>query len=87
MNDLMNCLYEFTTARRMGAMRDDPEYEEMTHSIELQTAKVQKGMDKEQLQELQILLENVSALKAIESEHLFQASLNLTRELNGLVRA
>ena len=87
MDDLMKCLYEFTTAKRMGAMWDDPEYEEMTHSVELQTAKVQEGMDKEQLRELRLLLENVSAQKAIESEHLFRASLKLARELNALVGA
>lgn len=87
MNELIKCLYEFTTTRRMSAMWDDPEYEEMTRSVELQTAKVQKGMGEEQLWELQLLLENVSSQKAIEREHLFRASLELARELNTLLRA
>ncbi len=33
MDDLMKCLYEFTTARRMGALWDDPEYRELSQSV------------------------------------------------------
>lgn len=84
MNDLIKCLYDFTTTKRMGSIYEDQEYEEMTRSVELQTAKVQKGMDEQRQRELRLLMENVSSCGDIESEHLFQAALSLARELNAL---
>ena len=71
----------------MGSIYDDQEYEETSHSVELQTEKVQQGMSKEQLLELRLLLESISAQHSIENEHLFQAALRLAKELNALVRA
>ena len=70
----------------MGSIYQDPEYEEMSRSVELQLKKVQQTMGTEQQIELQLLLENLSAQSSIENEHLFQASLKLARELNALVR-
>jgi hypothetical protein len=70
----------------MGSIYQDPEYEEMSRSVELQLKKVQQTMGTEQQMELQLLLENLSAQSSIENEHLFQASLKLARELNALVR-
>ena len=86
MDDLMKCLYDFVRANRMGSICQDPEYEEMSRSVELQLKKVQQTMGTEQQIELQLLLENLSAQSSIENEHLFQASLKLARELNALVR-
>ncbi len=83
----MKRLYQFTCERRMGSIYQNLEYEEMSRSVELQMAKVQEHMDKEQQRELRLLLENISAQNSIENEHLFQAALALSRELNALVRA
>ena len=87
MDDLTKCLYDFVRANRMGSICQDPEYEEMSRSVELQLKKVQQTMGTEQQLELQLLLENLSAQSSIENEHLFQASLGLARELSALVRA
>lgn len=86
MDDLTKCLYEFVCKQRMGSVYEDPEYEEMSHSVELQTKKARKNMSEEQLQELDLLLETISAQNSLENEHLFQAALGLARELNALVR-
>jgi len=85
MNDLVKCLYEFMKTRRLGALWDDPEYEELLHIVELQQKRVEEDMNKEQRHELQILLENISALEDVENQHRFQAALGLARELCGLV--
>lgn len=87
MDDLTRCLYDFVCEKRMGSIYQDPEYEEMSRSVELQLKKVQQTIGTEQQVELQLLLENLSAQSSIENEHLFQASLKLARELSALVRA
>lgn len=87
MDDLTKCLYDFVLAKRMGSICQDPEYEEISRSVELQLKKVQQNMGTEQQMELRILLENLSAQSGIENEHLFQMSLKLARELSALVRA
>ena len=86
MDELTKCLYDFVRANRMGSICQDPEYEEMSRSVELQVKKVQSAASEERQIELQVLLESLSALGSIENEHLFQASLKLARELNALVR-
>ena len=87
MDDLTRCLYDFVCEKRMGSIYQDPEYAEMSRSVELQLKKVQQTIGTEQQVELQLLLENLSAQSSIENEHLFQASLKLARELSALVRA
>ncbi len=86
MNDLMKCLFDFTMERRMGNIYQDPEYEEMSRSVEWQLNKVQQSLDTKQQMELRLLLENLSAQSSIENEHLFQAALGLARELQDLAR-
>lgn len=87
MDGLMKCLYDFVRANRMGSICQDPEYEEISRSVELQLKKVQQNMGTEQQMELRILLENLSAQSSIENEHLFQTSLKLARELSALAQA
>ena len=87
MDDLTKCLYDFVRANRMGSICQDPEYEEMSRSVELQVKKVQSAASEERQIELQVLLESLSALGSVGNEHLFQASLGLARELSALVRA
>ncbi len=87
MDGLMKCLYDFVRTKRMGSIYQDPEYEEMSRSVELQLEKVQQSLGKKQQRELRLPLENLSAQSSIENEHLFQASLGLAQELNALVRS
>ena len=86
MNDLMKCLFDFTMERRMGNIYQDPEYEEMSRSVEWQLNKVQQSLDTKPQMELRLLLENLSVQSSIENEHLFQAALGLARELQDLAR-
>lgn len=81
MSDLMKILYVFVCERRMGSVYEDPEYVEMSHSVELQLQKVRRGLDEAQQVELDLLLHNIEAQNTIECEHLFQAALGLAREL------
>lgn len=87
MDDLMKCLYEFMTTKRLGTVWDDPEYRELSHTVEVMWEKLEDGLTKEQRRELRTLMENVSAQNSVVDEHLFQAALGLSRELNALVRA
>lgn len=81
MSDLMKCLYDFVQDRRMGSVYEDPEYEEVSRSVELQLDGIQQALSAQQYKELLRLLENISAQNSIECEHLFQASLELAWEL------
>lgn len=86
MDDLTKCLYEFVTTRRLGTLRDDPEYRELSQSVESRWNKIEEGLDKEQQRELRTLMEEVSAQNSVENEHFFRAVLSLSRELYALVR-
>lgn len=81
MDDLTKCLYDFVCEKRMGSIHQDPEYTEMSTSVDIQTEKVQKDMSKEQLRELRVLLDSMNAMSCIEHEYLFQATMRLAREL------
>lgn len=84
MDDLTKCLYDLVCKKRMGSVHQDPEYAEMSTSVDLQTEKIEKDMSKEQLRQLRLLMDDMIALSSIENEHLFQATLRLARELNGV---
>ena len=82
MDDLTRCLYEFVCEKRMGSLSEDK------GNIEAERAekRVASYLDDEQRPELRALLDTLSAQSDITNEHLFQAALSLSRELNGLVR-
>lgn len=82
MDDLTKCLYHFVWDRRMRSVYADPEYAEVSHSIDLQTEKVKKDLDETQRKELSRLLDGINALSSIESEHMFRVTLRLARELS-----
>lgn len=84
MNDLTRCLYDFVQEHRMGEVHMDPEYAEACRGVELERKKIQQALgDDEAMQtELRLLLSSISALSSIESEHLFQVALRLSRELD-----
>ena len=86
MDDLTRCLYEFVCEKRMGSLSGDKEYIEAVLGAERQEKRVASYLDDEQRPELRALLDTLSAQSDITNEHLFQAALSLSRELNGLVR-
>lgn len=86
MDDLTRCLYEFVCEKRMGSLSEDKEYIEAVLGAERQEKRVASYLDDEQRPELRALLDTLSAQSDITNEHLFQAALSLSRELNGLVR-
>lgn len=85
MEDLMKCLYDFVCNRRLGSIYEDPEYEEVSHGVEMQLQKIQRNLNAEQQAELSRLLECLSAQNSIENEHLFLASLRFVGELGKAV--
>ena len=84
MDDLTRCLYEFVCEKRLGSLSTDEEYQESLKTVQLQRERVQTYLNQEQQLELRLLIENVTSQGNIEGEHLFQAALSLSRELNGL---
>ena len=87
MDDLMQCLYEFLMERRMGRLWKEPEYKECILRVRLQEEQMKSSLNEDQLKELHILLDRITELDSIEKAYLFQAALELVRELNALVRA
>ena len=87
MDDLTRCLYEFVCEKRLSSLSVDEEYQDTLKGVKLQRERVEAYLSKEQRQELCLLIENVTSQGNIEGEHLFQAALSLSRELNGLVKA
>ncbi|MCI8303461.1 MAG: hypothetical protein HFF52_02420 [Lawsonibacter sp.] len=87
MDDLMKCLYQFMLEHRMGSLRDDREYCELSLNVELQTERVRGYLTGEQRKELNRLIDATSRQNSMVIDHAFQAALALSKELNTLVRA
>ena len=87
MDDLTLCLYEFLMERRMGRLWKDEEYKACNLKVKLQREKVESRLNEEQRKELDLLLDHVAERNSMEKSHLFQAVLELIRELNALARA
>lgn len=85
MDDLVKCLYEFVQTRRMGSLHDDEEYKKYTSAIKSQEERIREYLPKEQREELSQLVDAITFQDSIKSEHLFQATLALSRELSALV--
>lgn len=86
MDDLMKCLYEFVLEKRMGALELDQAYRDSVRAVLIQEEKLRERLNEDLRQEAGLLMMAVTNQKAIESEHLFRASLALARELNALTR-
>ena len=86
MNDLTRCLYEFVCEKRMGGLSEDKEYIEAVLGAEQQEKRVASYLSDDQRRDLRALMDTVAARSDITCEHLFQAALALSRELNGMVR-
>lgn len=86
MDDLTRCLYEFVCEKRMGRLSEDKEYIEAVLGAERQQKRMTAWLTEEQRVELDVLTAMIAAQGDITGEHLFQAALGLSRELNALVR-
>ncbi len=86
MDDLTQCLYDFLLECRMGSLRENKEYRACLSAVELQEEQVKSFLNGEQRKELELLLDRVAERDSIEQTHLFQAVLELVRELGALVR-
>ena len=87
MDDLTLCLYEFLLERRMGYLWKDEEYRACNLKVRLQEERMESHLNEEQRKELDLLLDHVAERNSMEKSHLFQAVLELIRELNALARA
>lgn len=85
MDGLTKCLYDFVSDKCVESVFKDLKYQEAARNVELQSEKVQQDMSEEQQRELSLLLDHMSALFCIENEYLFQAALELGRELDRAV--
>lgn len=86
MDDLTRCLYEFVYENRMASLSRDKEYIDVVTSAERQEERVASYLNDEQRKELRTLIDALETQSNITCEHLFQAALSLSRELDGLVR-
>ena len=85
MDDLMKWLFAFLNEKRLGAIRKEPEYKELAYRVNLQTKKVEAGMTRQQKDDLELLLEDITAQYAFENRYLFQTTLELAHELHSLL--
>lgn len=85
MTDLMRMLYEFIALRHMGRAWDDPEYPDFSACAQRKEAKLREKLDREETQLLDDLLRELSCRHSVELKTIFQSTLDLCRELNGLL--
>ena len=85
MTDLMRVLYEFIVLRRMGRAWDNPEYRDFSACAQKKEAELREKLDREETQLLEDLLRELSCRHSVELETVFQSSLELCRELNGVL--
>ncbi len=86
MTDLMNSLYEFVTARRMGRVFDDPEYRSITSSAQGKEDRLRQLLDQEGCKLLTDLMNEQTLQFTLEMEAMFQSTVDLCRELGQMVR-
>ena len=85
MTDLMRMLYEFITLHRMGRAWDAPEYRDFSACAQKKEAELREKLDREETQLLEDLLRELSCRHSVELETVFQSTLGLCRELNGVL--
>ena len=86
MTDLMNSLYEFVTARRMGSVFDDPEYRSITSSAQGKEDRLRELLDQDGNKLLTDLMNEQLLQFALEMEAMFLSTVDLCRELGQMVR-
>ena len=86
MTDLMNSLYEFVSAHRMGRVFDDPEYHSVSACAQSKEDRLREQLDREGNKLLTDLMNEQALQNTLEMENLFQATVELCRELGQMVR-
>ena len=86
MTDLMNSLYEFVTARRMGRVFDDPEYRSITSSAQGKEDRLRELLDQDCNKLLTDLMNEQLLQFTLEMEAMFLSTVDLCRELGQMVR-
>ena len=86
MTDLMNSLYEFVTARRMGRVFDDPEYRSITSSAQGKEDRLRELLDQDGNKLLTDLMNEQLLQFTLEMEAMFLSTVDLCRELGQMVR-
>ena len=86
MTDLMNSLYEFVTARRMGRVFDDLEYRSITSSAQGKEDRLRELLDQDGNKLLTDLMNEQLLQFALEMEAMFLSTVDLCRELGQMVR-
>ena len=86
MTDLMNSLYEFVTARRMGRVFDDPEYRSITSSALVKEDRLRELLDQDGNKLLTDLMNEQLLQFTLEMEAMFLSTVDLCRELGQMVR-
>lgn len=82
MDDLTQCLYEFLMERRMGRVWKDEEFQACHQAVAAQEELIRSRLGGE---ELEALLDRLAERDSMEKERLFQETLGLVRELNGIL--
>ena len=86
MDGLTNALYEFVTAHRMGRVFDDPEYHSVSACAQGKEDRLRQQLDREGNKLLTDLINEQALQSTLEMESLFQATVELCRELGQMVR-
>ena len=86
MTDLMNSLYEFVTARRMGRVFDDPEYRSITSSAQGKENRLRELLDQDGNKLLTDLMNEQLLQFTLEMEAMFLSTVDLCRELDQTLR-
>lgn len=86
MTNLMLALYEFTSARRMGCLMEDPNYANFSRCAGLQEQSLRERLDGQSAQHLDRMLAELDSQHSAELEAMFRAAFSLSRELNSLLR-
>lgn len=85
MTDLMDNLYEFLITQRVDALLANTEYPDFSACQALQEEKLRTVLDEDGKKYLDSMLLELSNQHTAELTALFQASVALCRELNGLL--
>ena len=85
MTDLLTTLYEHIAVHHMGIVWNDPEYESSARCIETHTAALHSQLSDTNRKHLDILLDELTHQHSVELEAMFQSTLALCRELNGVL--
>ena len=85
MTDLTNTLYKFLSQHYLTGVWEDPEYETAKKYAENKLEQLCSQLEEKQRILLTNLMDDLTLAYSIRQEHIFQATLALSRELSKLV--